>query len=640
MTHYCLTLCIVALPWLSACNSTAPKSHPYFKASDQAKTLMEHGQPKQAAKLYQNLADSQPAWQNQFNLLAADAHLQSGENDSAKQTADRIDPTQLSESQRQQLKLIYAQIDLGYGNAEQALESIQTIHLSALDVGLRQSYYRSLAFANALTGKPMDSAIARIRLNDYLASPQQISENNAAILEILRVLPEYELQNVPASAPKNLPGWLRLSALLKQGYNKEELGSAIAQWRQAFPSHPASLDFLQHYLQKQPTHAANINIGQPRSIAVLLPESGPYSVASAAIREGLTGAYRNSDTANQPALRFYDDSQGMIGPLYAQAIADGAELIIGPLTKEKISELSASADLTVPVLALNHVEGLFKPNLYQFALSPIDNAEQLAQKARFDGHYKALILTPANEQGERSANYLSEAWLQNGGEILEIQRYDPSQHDFSAPIKNLLNQDESQIRYQSLRRLLGRNLDYTPRRRHDVDAILLNANPTSARSLNPQLRFYHAANVPVYATPDLYSGAPNPSRDIDLNNISFCDIPWFFSDFYQGALSRTELQNESRQFSDKHPRLIAMGIDAYNLVSYLSSLNTQPYAGATGTLSLNAENRITRELVCAKFSHGIPVATGYANQTPPPAFDTATDEPSSEKNEYEFSDAE
>ena len=47
-----------------------------------------------------------------------------------------------------------------------------------------------------------------------------------------------------------------------------------------------------------------------------------------------------------------------------------------------------------------------------------------------------------------------------------------------------------------------------------------------------------------------------------------------------------------------------MGIDSFNLINYLNQLDTVAYTGATGKLSLNMENRITRQLVCAKFVKG------------------------------------
>nr|WP_305909277.1 penicillin-binding protein activator [Methylomarinum sp. Ch1-1]MDP4522178.1 penicillin-binding protein activator [Methylomarinum sp. Ch1-1] len=492
-----------------------------------------------------------------------------------------------------------------------------------------KKYYRSLAFAHSLTGNLLDSAQARIKLSPLLTAPEQISTNNAAILETLSLLPRQTLILNQPPAPDVLGGWMALANLLKQKpLDDAELNNALASWRQAFPNHPANNEFLLDYLTK-PRHAFK----QPSAIAILLPESGPYAQAAKAIREGIMAAYyHQQDTASQPSIRFYDSMQGSPATVYDQAVANGAELIIGPLNKEKIAELAAGSDLKIPVLALNHVDNLSKSNLYQFGLSPIDEAQQVSAKAWQDGHQKAVILTPASEQGERIANYLTEAWLQADGKMLEVQSYNPKEHDFSYPIKQLLNLNESEQRYHQLRRLLARKLEFTPRRRHDVDAIFIYASPTVARSLNPQLRFYHATDVPVYATPHLYSGVPNPSQDIDLNNITFCDIPWLFSEVYQGELNQEALRSNWQQFPNIYLRLIALGIDAYNLVAHLDKLDTAKYQGATGNLLLNKENRITRQLICAKFKDGIAVVSGYLDRAAEDYQSIAVDPPPAEKD--------
>jgi hypothetical protein len=77
-------------------------------------------------------------------------------------------------------------------------------------------------------------------------------------------------------------------------------------------------------------------------------------------------------------------------------------------------------------------------------------------------------------------------------------------------------------------------------------------------------------------------------------------------------LSQSALQNSWQGLSDAVLRLIALGIDAYNLVGHLDQLATTPYTGATGHVGLNRENRITRKLVCAQFKGGVPVASGFA----------------------------
>lgn len=624
MIRHHLIGCFFGLALLSACTTTSKSHQIQHEQAIEAENLMSRGQHKQAAQLYQNLAESQPARQNLFRLMAAQALIRSGDHDSAKRYADSVDPADLSEQQRQRLNLVYIQVNLSHGNAEQALQRLALIRPDLLNNEDRKSFHRSQAFAYSLTGDLLASAEARVQLDYLLTDPQQISDNHAAILETLSLLPRQTLILNQPPAPDILAGWMALASLLKQRTDRVEFSDDLLRWRRNFPDHPADNGFLQTYL-KRPRNAFK----QPSAIAILLPESGPYAQAGKAIREGFMAAYyHQQQSVTQPTIRFYDSNQNDPVTLYNQAVSNGAELIIGPLEKDRIARLAADNDLAVPVLALNHVENLSMPGLYQFGLSPIDEARQLAAKAWQDGHKKALILTPANEQGKRLGNYLTEAWLDTDGTVLAKQSYDPRAHDFSGPIKQILNLDESERRFRNVRNLLGRSLEYVPRRRHDVDAIFINASPLTARSLNPQLRFYHAVDIPVYAMPHVYSGAPNPSQDIDLNNITFCDIPWLFNEAYQGELGQEALRGSWQQLPNVYLRLIALGIDAYNLVAHLDKLDSAQYHGATGNLLLNDENRITRQLVCAKFSNGIPRVSGYIDSADENHQPVVVDQPS------------
>jgi hypothetical protein len=131
------------------------------------------------------------------------------------------------------------------------------------------------------------------------------------------------------------------------------------------------------------------------------------------------------------------------------------------------------------------------------------------------------------------------------------------------------------------------------------------------RLLNPQLQYFRANDIPIYGTSQLYEGQPNPNLDIDLNGITFCDAPWLFPEIYQGDLNMYHLQHIWQQFPASHWRLIALGIDAYQVIPHLNTLTSTTFSGATGNLQMTPRNEITRNLVCAKFSHGIPNVIGF-----------------------------
>ena len=66
------------------------------------------------------------------------------------------------------------------------------------------------------------------------------------------------------------------------------------------------------------------------------------------------------------------------------------------------------------------------------------------------------------------------------------------------------------------------------------------------------------------------------------------------------------------QFHSIYLLLIALGIDAYDLVPHLDKLDTIRYQGTTGGLLLTENNRIKRNLLCAKFIQGSPQITSSA----------------------------
>ncbi|MGZ5011745.1 MAG: penicillin-binding protein activator [Methylobacter sp.] len=566
--------------------------------------LIRDDQPGQIVELYQHPATSSSEEQNRQRLEAVESLLQAGDGNTAKHDADAINPAELSPEQRLWLNLLYAQILLSFGEAEQAIERMALIQPQQLSLDKKIKYFQSQAFAYSLTGDLLDSVKSRIELHQLLTSPEELEKNQAAILETLNLLPDTALQT---NQTDTLAGWMSLSNILKN-INQPDFNTQLSQWHTAFPTHPANLSFLDHP-QGVPENVSS----QLKSIALLLPDSGTFAQAGKAIRAGFMAAYNHADSNSKPAIHFYNSEQSAPAALYNQAVAEGAQLVIGPLAKEQIQSLADTATFNIPVLALNHIPGLQKNLLYQFSLSPLDDAEQITHKARSDGHQKALLLIPENAPGKRIANYLTEDWQKQEGTILETQTYNPKETDFSSPIQKLLNLDESEQRYNKILTLVP-GVKYTPRRRQDADAILLSAYSAEARSINPQLQFYQAGDLPVYAMPTVYTGQVNMSLDADLNKITFCDTPWLFNKAYQGALNMDALQETWKQFPSSYLRLIAMGIDAYNLATRLSNLETESYPGATGNLSLTDDRRIKRKLICAKFIDGHPEISDFATE--------------------------
>jgi outer membrane PBP1 activator LpoA protein len=598
-----LSISFLSLLLLPACKTT-PANQPYFEQNRQAEVMMNQNRYDQAARLYQELSQNTPR-HTDYRLLAADALIKSGQLNKARQLLNPPPSTQLNAPQKALFDLLNAQIELSQGNDKTALQSLEKIPVTTLPLEKQRDYFRALAFARALSGNALASVQARIQLGDLLLDPQAIQKNNQAIIETLNRLPQQTL--VQADGPQTLKGWIDFVLLLKQhASNPELLRSELEQWSWQYPDHPANNTPLENLLTERRQFQTH-----PSTIAVFLPESGRYAKASAAIKSGLQAAAELQQTGQTAKLIFLDSNAENPVTLYQRAVNTGAELIIGPLQKSNIAQLASLTDLPIPVIALNQVDGVFHDNLIQFGLSPSDDTREITRFSWQNNHRKALFLAPETRKGERILNYLNEFWQQQGGLALESQQYRPAQYDFSAPINRLMNQDESEQRYYQLRRTLNRTIQFSPRARTDGDTIFIMATPKTARSLNPQLKFYGARNIPVYATSSLYNGIPSPSFDSDLDGIHFCDIPWLFPDLYNNEPSLSSLYHQFKRLPRHYRRLLALGIDAYNMIPHLNELSSLGYPGATGSLSLTSDNRILRDLVCARFEQGVPTDAHY-----------------------------
>jgi len=276
--------------------------------------------------------------------------------------------------------------------------------------------------------------------------------------------------------------------------------------------------------------------------------------------------------------------------------------------------------MPVPTLTLNHADAATSVSadaamtaptsgLFQFALSPESEARLVAEHAWFAGHTSAAVLTPVGAWGERVAAAFADAWEDLGGSIVEFQSYLSDGSDMSTPVRKLLNVDDSDARYRSLRNVLGSNVKQETRRRQDLDFVFMAAFPRQARQLRPQLEFHQAQDLPVYSTSHIYSGIADPDADRDIDGVVFGDMPWVLEPVASGGALRREVGALWSDSVSAFVRLYAFGADAYRLVGELGKLRAQQYAefqGMTGSLSLSENYRINRRLMWARFKKGTP----------------------------------
>lgn len=349
----------------------------------------------------------------------------------------------------------------------------------------------------------------------------------------------------------------------------------------------------------------------PTHLALLLPLTGPTAAPAQAVLNGFLAAYYQNNAMTTATIKVYDTTGTNILAEYQQAVKDGADFIIGPLTKTNVQLLVDKASIKVPTLALNYTVNAdsVPSKLYQFALSPENDAQAIAIHAAQRGYHHAITLTPDGQWGANIAQAFSKQWLAQHDTIVASLAFtvDDGLNDSVAA---LLNSDQSTSRQENLQWMLKDKLSFTPRRRQDFDMIFLNALPAQAQQILPLLRFYYAGNVPVYATSQIYNGIPNPSRDKDLDGIQFLIMPWAIAPTPAAQAQRAQLQNLWNANFKQYSLLYAFGMDAYALVQHLPEFkNIAGFTvmGNTGKLSFTEHNRFVSELQWAKFENGVPI---------------------------------
>lgn len=597
-----LCLAMGASVTLSGCSSTPTTPTP------SASAVKAQPVTQSARQLLERAQQSQSPEREQLILQAATVYWETDRPTRARNLLADLSPDELPDN----LYVTYTQLlsslalreganFLAHSILTQPRLEQQWPHMSqAVERGIRQN--RAHVFS--LLGEPAQSVNERIELSRLLNTKKDRLENQEAIWQDLMSIPFAELQSLAQQETSEAArGWLELAVIGKNNQTDlEQQRLALEEWRRYWRNHPAR-DNLPSDLQLLESLIAQ----QPQHIALLLPLQGRLGEASNAVLDGFFAAYYHARQLGRtlPTIRQYDSSTDVISA-YEQAVADGADLIIGPIDKERVTELSLLPSLSKPVLALNYPDQpvINHTNFYQLGLALEDEARQVARQAFVEGHRQAMVLIPQQEWAERSARAFTDEWEQLGGVVVSRSQFS-SDGNYSGLVKGAMLIEQSQSRARELQDFLGVSLKTSPRSRSDVDMIFLIADPTQARQIKPTFAFHYAGNIPVFSTSQVYSGESNPVADRDLNGVRFTAMPWLFDT----TSPEKKAVSANSKSAAVYGRLHALGADAFRVYARLPQLAQVPQMrifGATGALKMKDGLRIEREQVWVRFRNGTP----------------------------------
>ncbi|MEN3351891.1 MAG: uncharacterized protein V7640_49 [Betaproteobacteria bacterium] len=311
-------------------------------------------------------------------------------------------------------------------------------------------------------------------------------------------------------------------------------------------------------------------------IALLLPTgSEAFAKAAEAVRTGFMDASKKEPGA-APAVRLYpisDNPQSAIDA-YVQAVAAGARIVVGPLTRNGVTALATRGEvMTVPTLALNVPEALlaYPSNLYTLSLHVEAEARQVAQLALRDGRRRALTITDQTPLGRRMRDAFVEEFQLGGGSHVADHAYDPD----STALERIRQSAAA----------------------GDPEMVFLAVDAPRARIIRP-----HLSALPAYGTSQINPGVNALIGFIDLSDVRFIDMPWALQPDHPAV--STYLRDTPRGADDLE-RLRALGIDAFRVAQeLLADRRDFEIDGVTGRLTLSPDGQVTRALLVALITGG------------------------------------
>ena len=611
---------LLAVLVLASCTSLGPTSEPPASV-DRARSLESSGDYAGAARAYEALAaQNSGTEQNAFFLQAALDHLRARKPDEAQRVLALINPP-LTPDQNFERQMLNVELALARNQGQEAWKQISAVPQPAVGPGVVRylALRQRAAFA---TGRAADGVRAEMAREKVLTNPADRTAARSELLADLRSAQESGVRVEPRAITDSIVrGWLELAPLSAAVARSPTASLAdVEAWRTRYPNHPAGEVVGTELLGLKPETRESIP-----HIALLLPLSGRNGATGAIVRDGFMTALYQVPVSQRPRVRVYDTGEISAAEAIARARQQGAEFIVGPLMKDEVIAAADLGDAKPPMLALNFMpsDRPAPAGFYQFALSPEDEARQIARRVLADHHSRGVALVPEGDWGTRVLAAFRQELEAGGGVLLDEVSLDSTRNDWGPEITQVLRLADSTARYKRLESVLGTKLEFEQRRRADLEFIFAPSPFNTARLLRPQLRYHYAGDLATYSTSDAYE--IDSTSNQDMEGLIFPDMPWMLgSDLAESV--RSAAREAWPTGGPRRNRLYAFGFDAYRLATAIRGAGGNNAAlnidGLTGRLTLDSERRVQRELAWAQLHNGTPrpppPPVAVAAPVPPP----------------------
>jgi ABC-type branched-subunit amino acid transport system substrate-binding protein len=186
-----------------------------------------------------------------------------------------------------------------------------------------------------------------------------------------------------------------------------------------------------------PAQPASVGAGRVK-VALILPLSAPGNAAATAqsmrnAAEMALAEFNNPDIQ----LLVKDDGGSGLGATQAaeQALAEGAEIILGPLFAQSVSAAGQVARARgVPVIAFSTDAGVAAPGVYLLSFLPESEVDRAIGYAVSHGKRSFAALIPDNAYGTVVQAAFQQAVARGGGRVVAMERYPLDRAQMQGPV--------------------------------------------------------------------------------------------------------------------------------------------------------------------------------------------------------------
>jgi outer membrane PBP1 activator LpoA protein len=265
----------------------------------------------------------------------------------------------------------------------------------------------------------------------------------------------------------------------------------------------------------------------------------------------------------------------------SKAIEEGAQMIVGPLSRDEVNAIYDQSGSRLPMITLNRGSKLPPAGTTSFALLPDEEGEAVANRLANRGLNTVLVFSSRSDNSQRAVQAFGETLRKHGGTVL------------------------AEIPVAGETADLAKQLDAMAKGPTAPTAVFLALEANHARVIAAQLRASELAKLPRIATSLILTGG-NARADTELDGIEYPELPWLLDQSLNLPDAAT-LAKSLPSARGPSQRLFAFGADAWKLSAYFQRLYDDPsfsIHGNTGVLSIEVAGPVQRIPSWAVFSGG------------------------------------